>query len=110
MTGNGIPAPDADLPEGVGLEDVQDHAVTIQLAGQLINATSEYLTADAGSEAEQVAEDYLDMLASKISDSPDAAGRVLLMLASMLVGVAEQDKVQAWFSEQSAHIMAVLRK
>lgn len=104
MTGNGIP----DLPEGVGLSDVEDHAVTIQLAGQLINTTSNYLTADAGSEAEKAAEDYLDVLASKISESPDAAGRVLLCLASLVVGTAEQDQVQAWFTEQSQHIMDAL--
>lgn len=109
MTGNGIPATGPELPEGVGREDVEDHAVTIQLAGQLINATSEYLRAKDGSEAEKAAEDYLDMVASKISESPEAAGRVILALASLLVQAADQEQVQAWFTEQSEHIMAVLR-
>ncbi|WKW87085.1 hypothetical protein SEA_NICOLE72_48 [Microbacterium phage Nicole72] len=108
MTGNGIPASGPDLPEGIDRSDVEDHAVTVQLAGQLINSTSAYLTAPTGSPEEKAAEDYLDMLASRIASSPDAAGRVLLAMASLLVGTADQDEVQKWFTEQSAHIMAVL--
>lgn len=115
MTGNGIPEPTpepekviGELPEGVGIEDVEEHAVTLQLAGELINRTSGYLGAEAGSAEEGMAERLLDELATKISDSPKAAGSVLLCLASVVVNASDQDAVQRWFTEQAEHVKAAL--
>jgi truncated hemoglobin YjbI len=113
MTGNGIPAPDEEpkgtLPEGVELTDVEDHAVTLHLAGEFVNRTSDYLSAQPGSAEEAQAERMLDSLAERVADSPKASGSVLLCLASVLVSVGRQDEVQAWFTEQAEQVAAALK-
>ncbi|QGJ92718.1 hypothetical protein QDA04_gp48 [Microbacterium phage Megan] len=107
MTGNGIPDTSAaGLPDGFTPDDVADHAVTLQMSSMLINATSAYLEAPTGEDGE--AEANLDGLAQRLSASPEAAGRVLLCLASVLVATAPQEDVQAWFSEQAERVKEAL--
>lgn len=106
MTGNGIPDTSGGLPDGFTPDDVADHAVTLQMASMLINATSAYLEAPEGEDSE--AEANLDGLAQRLSGSPEAAGRVLLCLASVLVATAPQDDVQAWFTEQAQRVAEAL--
>ena len=115
MTGNGIPEPTpepekvmGELPEGVGIEDVEEHAVTLQVAGELINRTSAYLSTEQGTPEEVTAERMLEALADKISGSPKMAGSVVLCLASLIVNASDQVAVQTWFTEQAEHVKAAL--
>lgn len=97
-----------DLPEGVEVADVENHAITLRVAGELINATSRYLGSAADTPEEVLAERMLNALAERLASSETMAGSVLLCLASALVNTADNDLLQAWFNEQAARVNAVL--
>lgn len=98
----------ADLPEGVTRADIEEQAVTITAAAELLNSASEYLSAESGTPEEALAERRLDALAQRIASSDKMAGTVLLALASLVVSVAEADAVQEWFTYQGARITEAL--
>lgn len=99
----------ADLPEGVGMPDVRNHAVNVSIAGSLVNLTGKYLTAEEGSPAEAEAETELNDFIERIVDfGPEVAGGVLLIFASLVTQTGDESTVQAWFDEQGQQIAAAL--
>ncbi|AWY05403.1 hypothetical protein HOT42_gp52 [Microbacterium phage Metamorphoo] len=95
----------AELPEGMDIDDVRAHAMSLGFIGALINLTSTFLTAEDGSAEESEAEDALDEYLERVLDmGAEVAGKLLLTFASLIVQVADQESVQAWFNDQASRI------
>lgn len=98
-----------ELPEGVGVEDVREFAMVHSLCANLINLQSDYLTSEAGTPEEEIAEQALATLSETITGLGDeTVGTVILSLVHLVVNTADEEKVQAWFDNQAALIKAAL--
>jgi hypothetical protein len=95
----------SELPEGIDLTIVSSHALSIQITGQLINLTAEYMRAPQGSGEEELKEEELsDALETVTNMPPQIVGNALLALLSLIVEVSEPAEVQEWFDRQHRNI------
>jgi hypothetical protein len=97
------------LPEGVELADLQDHAQHVILAGQLINMTGMQLAAPEGSEEQAIAEMMLLRTVERLTSlHPSDVGNVVLILLNIIQGIGSQEEVQRWFDEQLESVKELL--
>lgn len=101
----------ADLPEGVSIPDVYEHARNLSLAANMITLAGAYLTSDEGTEAEARAEEeWSSLLDNVLASGPELAGGLILALASVITQTGDQERVQAWFDEQAEHVKQALSR
>lgn len=99
----------ADLPEGVGREEVLAHAMSTQVMAQILNLCASYMGSPEGSGEEEVAEQKLsDAIEVVAKHNPVLIGNVILAMASMIIELCEPDDVQKWFDFQQAQITEAL--
>jgi hypothetical protein len=100
----------ADLPEGIGLPDVIEHAAVVGILAGLINSASAYMNAPDGSEEEARFEGVLTLnIAQAMTISEDQMANLLLAACSLIVAVAPEEDAQAWFTHQDEKIQEALR-
>jgi hypothetical protein len=88
---------------------VVQHAAIIGLTAELLNVTATYLDAPNDTEQETLAEEALaDHLRIMVALGDDPVSNILLALASLIVAVAPEDEVQAWFTNQAERIQEAL--
>ncbi|QZD98986.1 hypothetical protein QDA05_gp51 [Microbacterium phage Honeyfin] len=98
-----------DIPEGIEREDARGYALSLQVLGNLINYTGAYMTAEAGTAEESEAEDALNEFVERVvSMGPEVSGKALLVFASLITAVGDQERVQAWFTEQGERVTPFL--
>jgi len=95
----------SELPEGVDRAAVMSHVTSIQIIGQLINMTAEYMRAPEGSGEEEVQEQMLSDTLEVVCNMPEnIVGNALLALLSLIVEVSDPKDVQEWFDHQQHKI------
>lgn len=98
-----------DLPEGVDLDTVRQHVMSLSLIAKTINLYGEHAETEEGSHEESVAELALDEhVASILELGPDIAGSVILALVAVLSDTGDEATIQAWFSHHEAMARAAL--
>lgn len=99
----------SELPEGVDRDTVKSHVTSIQICGQLINLTAEYMRAPLGSGEEELKEQVLsDALEMVCSMPSQVIGNALLALLSLIIEVSDPAEVQEWFDNQQDKINEAL--
>lgn len=97
------------LPAGLDIGDVRRHSLNVYNATRLVNATMLYLAAEDGSQEEREAERALTILAEEVEAVGDGHSTgVALVLASIIVDTADEERVQSWVDDQQEHLRAVL--